>query len=120
MAPLIAEWPRGSFIRKRRSPSEWATNQRRRSAMVSPGITPTPPVTTRVGIPSVCDSTVWITRTDLMAGSFGSVTDCYHLVRSRRRPASAQAGGQRALGGRPHGGLLLRQQRHARWPAGAA
>ncbi len=29
----------------------------RRSAMVAPGTTPTPPVTTRVGIPSVCEST---------------------------------------------------------------
>jgi len=29
----------------------------RLSFMVSPGITPTPPVTTLVGMPSVCEST---------------------------------------------------------------
>jgi hypothetical protein len=29
----------------------------RRSFIVAPGTTPTPPVTTRVGIPSVCEST---------------------------------------------------------------
>jgi hypothetical protein len=30
---------------------------RRRSFIVSPGMGPTPPVTTRVGMPSVCEST---------------------------------------------------------------
>src|SRR5688572_20576749 len=30
--------------------------------MVSPGMTPTPPVTTRVGIPSVCESTALMVR----------------------------------------------------------
>ncbi len=29
------------------------------SAMVAPGMTPTPPVITRVGMPSVCESTAW-------------------------------------------------------------
>lgn len=29
------------------------------SAMVAPGTTPTPPVITRVGMPSVCESTAW-------------------------------------------------------------
>lgn len=33
----------------------------RRSAMVAPGMTPTPPVMTRVGMPSVCESTAWKT-----------------------------------------------------------
>ena len=37
---------------------------RRRSAIVAPGIGPTPPVTTRVGMPSVCESTAVIARED--------------------------------------------------------
>ena len=37
-------------------------NHSRRSAMLAPGSTPTPPVTTRVGIPSVCESTALISR----------------------------------------------------------
>src|SRR5580693_8202300 len=60
----MAAWPRGSYIRNVRSSSLFSTNHWRRSAIVAPGMTPTPPVTTRVGIPSVCDSTVWITRCD--------------------------------------------------------
>ena len=57
MAPLIALWPRGSRMSSRRSPSRFSMNQSRRCAMVFPGITPTPPVMTRVGIPSVWEST---------------------------------------------------------------
>ncbi len=37
-------------------------NHSRRSAMLAPGSTPTPPVTTRVGIPSVWESTALISR----------------------------------------------------------
>src|ERR1044072_4707264 len=62
MAPLIAEWPRGSFMRNRRMWSRGSMKYRRRSNMVAPGNTPAPPVTTRVGIPSVCESTAWKTR----------------------------------------------------------
>jgi hypothetical protein len=58
IAPLIAECPRGSFISIRRSPSEFSRNHCRRSNMLAPGSVPTPPTTTRVGMPSVCDSTV--------------------------------------------------------------
>ncbi|GAA1680228.1 hypothetical protein GCM10009830_29060 [Glycomyces endophyticus] len=34
--------------------------------MVAPGMTPTPPVTTRVGMPSVCESTALMSRFVLM------------------------------------------------------
>src|SRR6516225_5977951 len=99
----MAAWPRGSYIRKVRSSSQFWMNHWRRSAMVAPGMTPTPPVTTRVGMPSVCDSTVWITRCE----------------RIRATPSSI-ALGQRGLGvvddllGDPE------SQRRARRPAWAA
>ena len=51
----MAPCPRGSCIRKVRRSSG---TLRRRSSIVAPGRIPTPSVTTRVGIPSVCDSTV--------------------------------------------------------------
>jgi hypothetical protein len=57
MAPLIAAWPRGSNMSSLRSPSEFSTNHWRRSNIVAPGSVPTPPTITRVGIPSVCEST---------------------------------------------------------------
>ena len=62
IAPLIAECPRGSYISSVRRWSRCSRKYRRRSAIVSPGITPTPPVITRVGMPSVCESTAWKTR----------------------------------------------------------
>ncbi|GAA3429228.1 hypothetical protein GCM10018953_64120 [Streptosporangium nondiastaticum] len=40
--------------------------------MVAPGMTPTPPVTTRVGMPSVWESTAWKTRFVLISPSSGT------------------------------------------------
>ena len=62
MLPLIELCPRGSYIRNVLSSSELSMNHCRFSAMVVPGMTPTPPVITRVGIPSVWESTAWMTR----------------------------------------------------------
>lgn len=59
MAPDMAPCPRGSHMSRVRSPSRCAMNRCRRSAIVAPGRTPTPPVMTRVGMPSVCESTAW-------------------------------------------------------------
>ena len=57
MLPLIDPCPRGSYMSNVRRSSELSMNHCRRSAMVAPGMTPTPPVTTRVGMPSVWEST---------------------------------------------------------------
>jgi hypothetical protein len=38
--------------------------------MVAPGIVPMPPVMTRVGMPSVCESTAWKMRLVLMLSFF--------------------------------------------------
>ena len=57
IAPDIAEWPRGSRISRSRRSSISASKCSLRSSIVAPGIGPTPPVTTRVGIPSVWEST---------------------------------------------------------------
>lgn len=59
MAPLIAECPRGSYMSRVRTWSMCSMKWSRFSAMVAPGITPTPPVMTLVGMPSVCESTAW-------------------------------------------------------------
>ena len=61
IAPDIAEWPRGSNMSSVRSSSMRSRKYARRSAMLAPGITPMPPVITRVGIPSVWESTAWKT-----------------------------------------------------------
>ena len=53
----IAPWPRGSRISSSRSSSSSASKWSLRSSIVAPGIGPTPPVMTRVGIPSVWEST---------------------------------------------------------------
>src|SRR3569833_592842 len=94
MAPLIAACPRGSYIRSVRMWSRWVMKWRRRSAIVAPGMTPTPPVTTRVGIPSVWEPTAW--------------KSC------RRRSALLV---RRVLGGGTYGLVLLGDQRQARVPA---
>ena len=60
IAPLIAAWPRGSFTRNCRMWSRCSMKYRRFSFIVAPGTTPTPPVTTRVGMPSVWESTAVI------------------------------------------------------------
>ena len=70
MAPLIAAWPRGSFMSSNRMSSRCSIKKSRFSFMVSPGITPTPPVTTRVGIPSVWESTAVNIRFERMRQSF--------------------------------------------------
>jgi hypothetical protein len=57
IAPDMAEWPRGSRISRSRRSSISASKCSLRSSIVAPGIGPTPPVTTRVGIPSVWEST---------------------------------------------------------------
>jgi len=56
-APDIAEWPRGSRISSSRRSSRWRSKYSRRSCIESPGSGPRPPVITRVGIPSVWEST---------------------------------------------------------------
>src|SRR3954470_386478 len=92
MAPLIAPCPRGSYISRVRRGARFAAEGAGLWDMVAPGITPTPPVMTRVGIPSVWESTAWKT--------------C--LLRIAR---------QERLGGLAHGLLLLGGQRQ---PGGAA
>ncbi|BCB76722.1 hypothetical protein Pflav_031320 [Phytohabitans flavus] len=57
IAPLIAACPRGSYISSVRRWSRLSMKCWRRSAIEAPGMTPTPSVTTRVGMPSVCEST---------------------------------------------------------------
>ena len=66
---------------------------RRRSNMVAPGMTPTPPTTTRVGMPSVWESTAWNTR---------------------RATHQAQSRCQRLLGGAADDGLAARASAAAR------
>ena len=60
IAPDIAAWPRGSRISSSRRSSISASKCSLRSSIVAPGIGSTPAVTTRVGIPSVCESTASI------------------------------------------------------------
>ena len=57
IAPDIAPWPRGSRISSSRRSSSSASKCSLRSSMLAPGIGPTPPVITRVGMPSVWEST---------------------------------------------------------------
>ena len=57
IAPDIDACPRGSVMSRVRTSSEFSMNHVRRSAIVAPGSSPTPPVMTRVGIPSVWEST---------------------------------------------------------------
>src|SRR3954471_3940918 len=75
----------------------------RRSFMVAPGTVPIPPVITRVGMPSVCESTACRTS----------------LLRMIPLPLG-EPGRDGLLGGGPDRGLLLGQQRHARRPYGTA
>ena len=56
-APDMAECPRGSRINSSRRWSRCSSKYSRRSCIVAPGIGPSPPVMTRVGIPSVWEST---------------------------------------------------------------
>jgi hypothetical protein len=57
IAPDIAACPRGSFISSSRTWSRCCSKYSLRSSIDAPGITGTPPVMTRVGMPSVCEST---------------------------------------------------------------
>ena len=57
IAPDIAPWPRGSRISSSRRSSMCCSKCSLRSSIVAPGTGPTPPVMTRVGIPSVWEST---------------------------------------------------------------
>ena len=63
--PDIAPCPRGSRISSSRRSSSSASKWSLRSSIVAPGSGPTPPVTTRVGMPSVCESTAAKTRAAL-------------------------------------------------------
>src|SRR5689334_12631508 len=63
----MAACPRGSFISSCRRPSMCSMKCSRRSFMVAPGMVPTPPVTTRVGMPSVCESTAVNSLDDRMS-----------------------------------------------------
>ncbi len=56
-APTTAAWPRGSQTTARRSSSWRRRSSSRRSAMVAPATSPQPSTTTRVGSPSVWEST---------------------------------------------------------------
>src|SRR4051794_1662118 len=67
----MALWPRGSYISNVRRSSWCSRKWRRRSIIVAPGITPTPPTMTRVGMPSVCESTAWKTRRARIAAILG-------------------------------------------------
>src|SRR2546423_5279007 len=96
--PDIEEWPGGSYIGRVRRSSLWAMTHGRRSAMVLPENPPPPPVTTRVGMPSVWESTAWMMRVVLISavalgqGGLGVTTyDFGGLRRERgaRRPARA-------------------------------
>ena len=60
IAPDIAACPRGSRMSSSRRSSISASKWSLRSSIVVPGIGSTPAVTTRVGIPSVCESTASI------------------------------------------------------------
>ena len=57
IAPLIAPCPRGSRISSSRTSSMLSSNHSLRSSIVAPGSIGTPPVMTRVGMPSVWEST---------------------------------------------------------------
>ena len=78
---------------------ELGDDVRRRSTIVSPGITPTPPVTTRVGMPSVCEST----RMDDAAATASARARCAQRgawtygrrARTRRAPSRWPHGPQR-------------------------
>src|SRR5699024_8477756 len=97
MAPDIEACPRGSYMSMVRRSSALYRNHWRRWNMVWPGRTPTPPVMTRVGIPSVCESTPCRTRLERMRstetvvdGLLGDVPDGLFLFgqqRLTRRPA---------------------------------
>ena len=65
IAPDIAACPRGSRISSRRRSSRSASKCSLRSSIVAPGSGPTPPVMTRVGMPSVWESTAAKTRAAL-------------------------------------------------------
>ncbi len=112
IAPLIAACPRGSSTRKRRNSSRCSMAYWRRSAMVAPGIGATPPVTTRVGMPSVCESTALSARTERIRRPVRSAR-CQHgwlgrlgpwmppPGRGARGPAGRAAGGTGRRTGRP-------------------
>src|SRR5690349_7742946 len=95
MAPLIAECPRGSFISSSRTSSRCSMKCRRRSFMVAPGMVPRPAVTTRVGMPSVCESTaVNILEARMSAaqcfdGPLGLGLDQGAVLRGERAPRRA-------------------------------
>ena len=57
IAPDMAPWPRGSFMSIWRISSCSRSKRSLRSSIVSPGNWPTPSTMTRVGIPSVWEST---------------------------------------------------------------
>ncbi len=72
----------------------------RRSAMVVPGITPTPPVITRVGMPSVCESTAWKTwrvRMGLPPGQWWPAATAFSVA---ARTSAAIPAGSGTRGGR--------------------
>ena len=66
IAPDIAPCPRGSCISSRRTSSSSVSKCSLRSSIVSPGSAGIPPVITRVGMPSVCESTAEKARRALM------------------------------------------------------
>lgn len=74
IAPLMALCPRGSNINHWRQKSMCSMKCRRFSNIVAPGISPMPEVTTRVGIPSVCVSTVVTVRMLFIRRSYPGLT----------------------------------------------
>src|SRR5690625_6590039 len=109
MAPDIEACPRGSYMSMVRRSSALSRNHWRRWNMVWPGRTPTPPVMTRVGIPSVCEATPCRTRLERMRstetvvdGLLGDVPD-----RSEEHTSELQSRGHVVCR------LLLEKQQYA-------
>ena len=92
IAPLIAECPRGSFISNMPQVVQVLDEVQRAARPSSrPGCTPTPPVMTRVGIPSVCESTAVNDRTRTLHPNAAATS----VLACRARCATGLLGAQR-------------------------
>ncbi|GAA2862695.1 hypothetical protein GCM10010517_21720 [Streptosporangium fragile] len=83
----------------------WSISARkcsRRSAMVEPGMTPTPPVITRVGMPSVWESTAWKTLFVLIDSPRG---EGWRAGVGRGRSPGSRRGVRPDAGSQPGAGL---------------
>src|SRR5665647_2024888 len=125
IAPLMAAWPRGSFISNSRMWSRFSMKYSRLSFMVAPGMTPTPPVTTRVGIPSVWESTAVNIRFARITQSSrpqslpnARTHGSGHRASFSSLPVAGSEVVECLLGAGSHCGFLLGAQRPSRWPGG--